>query len=91
MISNNQIKTYVFNPLSARTDFRRQNLTFKVGLRTEIFKIFIVGVNPYVLKCKGANYDINDDVKLKKTFSLHSFAKIFQQLKGNISKKLHKL
>ena len=29
----------IFNPLSARTYFRRQNLTSKVGLRTEILKI----------------------------------------------------
>ena len=32
-------KTYFFNPLSAMTDFRRQNLTSKVGLCTEILKI----------------------------------------------------
>ena len=32
-------KHIFFNPLSARTDFRRQNLTSKVGLRTEILKI----------------------------------------------------
>ena len=34
------------NPHSAGTFFRRQNLTYKDGTRTEIIKIFIMAVDP---------------------------------------------
>ena len=35
-----------FNPFSAGTVFRRQNLTSRDGPRTEIVKIFIMAVDP---------------------------------------------
>ena len=57
------------SPYIAVIDFRRQILTSKFDPRTEKVKIFLRAVDPqhmYSNKVQGANWDIYDDLKLKK-------------------------
>ena len=82
----------MFNPDSAGTDFRRQNLTsvevrfwrltYKVGPGTVRGKIFIMAVeHRYSNESERANYDSYDDFKLKNPLVSNVFIKI-QRFKG---------